>query len=162
ALYLEHGALLPVVQELERRGWANKSWQTKKGQRRVGRPFTKTGLHRLLTNVAYVGKTRYRGEVHQGERPPLGDAGVFPRVQQPRPGQAPTRGRPARRRRGALLRGLLRGGRCGSAMTPAHAARGGRRYRYYTCVGAQKRGWHTCPSKSVPAAEIEALVVGQV
>ena len=27
---------------------------------------------------------------------------------------------------------------------------------------AQKRGWHTCPSKSIPAAEIEALVVEQV
>src|SRR5690242_484799 len=50
-LYLEHGGLLPVVQELERRGWANKRWQTKKGQQRGGRPFTKTSLHRLLTNV---------------------------------------------------------------------------------------------------------------
>jgi DNA invertase Pin-like site-specific DNA recombinase len=56
----------------------------------------------------------------------------------------------------------LRCGPCGCAMTPAHAAKGGRRYRYYTCVAAQKRGWNTCPSKSVPAAEIEALVVGQV
>ena len=27
-LYLEHQSLLPVVQELERRGWANKRWQT--------------------------------------------------------------------------------------------------------------------------------------
>jgi site-specific DNA recombinase len=47
-------------------------------------------------------------------------------------------------------------------MTPAHSAKGARRYRYYTCVAAQKRGWHTCPSKSIPAAEIEALVVAQV
>ena len=47
-------------------------------------------------------------------------------------------------------------------MTPAHSAKGARRYRYYTCVAAQKRGWHTCPSKSIPAAEIEALVVEQV
>ena len=27
---------------------------------------------------------------------------------------------------------------------------------------AQKRGWHTCPSKSIPAAEIEQLVVEQI
>ncbi len=162
ALYLEHGALLPVVQELERRGWANKRWQTKKGQQRGGRPFTKTGLHRLLTNVAYVGRVRYKGEVHPAEHPPLVDAGVFQRVQQLLAGHGPTLGPPARNRPGALLRGLLRCAPCGSAMTPSQAAKGGRRYRYYTCVAAQKRGWHTCPSKSVPAAQVEALVVQQV
>jgi site-specific DNA recombinase len=162
ALYLEHGALLPVVQELERRGWANKSWRTKKGHQRGGRPFTKTGLHRLLTNVAYTGRVRYKGEVHPGEHPPLVDAGVFQRVQQALAQNGPALGPPARGRPGALLKGLLRCGPCGCAMTPSHAAKGGRRYRYYTCVAAQKRGWHTCPSKSVPAGEIEALVVQQV
>jgi hypothetical protein len=47
-------------------------------------------------------------------------------------------------------------------MTPAHTRRGVRRYQYYTCVSAQQRGWHTCPSKSVPAGEIERFVVEQV
>src|SRR5262245_38063939 len=32
----------------------------------------------------------------------------------------------------------------------------------HVCSSAQKRGWDTCPSKSVPAAEIEALVVARV
>jgi hypothetical protein len=26
-------------------------------------------------------------------------------------------------------------------VTPAHSAKRGRRYRYYTCTNAQKRGW---------------------
>jgi len=30
------------------------------------------------------------------------------------------------------------------------------------CPNAQKRGWHACPSKSIPAAEIEKFVVDQV
>jgi hypothetical protein len=29
--YLEHQALLPVVQELARRGWVGKCWQTRHG-----------------------------------------------------------------------------------------------------------------------------------
>lgn len=40
--------------------------------------------------------------------------------------------------------------------------KGARRYRYYVCTGAQKRGWHTCPSKSIPAQEIERLVLEQI
>jgi Recombinase zinc beta ribbon domain len=48
-------------------------------------------------------------------------------------------------------------------MTPAHSCKDGRkRYRYYTCTSAQKRGWHTCPSKSIPAGEIERFVVQQL
>jgi hypothetical protein len=48
-------------------------------------------------------------------------------------------------------------------MTPSYAIRNGHvRYRYYVCCGAQKRGWGSCPSKSVPAPEIERLVVEQV
>jgi hypothetical protein len=56
---------------------------------------------------------------------------------------------------GAILKGLLRCVPCGCAMTPSHTTKGDRRYRYYTCVGAQKRGWGTCPSKSIPAVQIE-------
>ena len=47
-------------------------------------------------------------------------------------------------------------------MTPAHVTRGRRRYRYYTCSAAQKKGWHTCPSKSVPAAALERFVLDQI
>jgi site-specific DNA recombinase len=47
-------------------------------------------------------------------------------------------------------------------MTPAHTTKKGRRYRYYCCTAAQKRGWDICPSKSVPAGEIERFIVEQV
>jgi site-specific DNA recombinase len=39
---------------------------------------------------------------------------------------------------------------------------GGKRYRYYTCSKAQKRGSNRCPSPSVPAGEIERFVVEQI
>jgi site-specific DNA recombinase len=48
-------------------------------------------------------------------------------------------------------------------MTPAHTTRkGGLRYRYYTCVQAQKNGWQSCPSQSIPAGSIEQPVVEQI
>jgi site-specific DNA recombinase len=62
-LYLEHESLLPVVQELAKRGWANKRWTPRSGRERGGRPFTKTSLHRLLTNPVYAGRVRYKDEL---------------------------------------------------------------------------------------------------
>jgi site-specific DNA recombinase len=49
-------------------------------------------------------------------------------------------------------------------MTHTYSAKagGGKRYRYYVCVSAQKRGWDTCTSKSVPAGQIERFVVDQL
>jgi site-specific DNA recombinase len=161
-LYLEHESLLPVVQELEKRGWTNKRWLTKKGPERGGQPFTKTSLHRLLTNIAYIGKVRYKQETHDGEHPAIVDPVVFARVQATLQRNARTGGAPVRNQFGALLKGLLRCVPCGCSMTPAHSCKGAKRYRYYTCTNAQKRGWDQCPSKSIAAGQIEKLVVEQI
>jgi site-specific DNA recombinase len=165
-LYLEHESLLPVVQELGRRGWLTKRWTTRRGRERGGKPFTRTRLHHLLTNVAYVGKVRYKDEVHGGEHAAIVDAGIWERVQAllRRNGRNGRNGGVAVRNQfGALLKGLLRCVPCGCAMTPAHTTKSGRRrYRYYTCSGAQKRGWDTCPSKSIRGDEIERFVIEQI
>jgi site-specific DNA recombinase len=162
ALFLEQGSLPPVVRELEARGWSNKRWRTRSGRDSGGEPFTRVGQRRLLSNVLYAGQVRYKDEVHDGEQPALVDPGVFRRAQEllrraGRGGTPPTHGR-----LGSLLCGLLRCVPCGRAMTPAHSAKGVRRYRYYTCTRAQKRGWHACPSKSLPADEIERLVLERI
>jgi site-specific DNA recombinase len=116
-----------------------------------------------LTNVAYAGKVRYKDEVHDGEQPALIDPDTFQRVQALLRCHGPEVGAPGRHQFSSLLKGLLRCVPCDCAMTPAHTARKGhQRYRYYTCVNAQKRGWQTCPSKSIPAAPLERLVVEQI
>ena len=37
-----------------------------------------------------------------------------------------------------------------------------RRYRYYVCTQAQRRGWKSCPSKSLPAGQLESYVMDQL
>jgi site-specific DNA recombinase len=51
---------------------------------------------------------------------------------------------------------------CRLTMTPTHTPRRGRLYRHYVCLGASRRGHDTCPVRSIAAAEVEALVLGQV
>jgi site-specific DNA recombinase len=47
-------------------------------------------------------------------------------------------------------------------MVHSFSKKGSRLYRYYVCSTAQKRGWQECPTKSVPAAEMERYVIDQV
>src|SRR5271166_6990 len=163
ALYLEHRGLLGVVEELGRRGWHNKQCLTRKGTVRGGRPFTKGSLYELLTNLTYIGQVRYRKETHPGEHPAIVDQDTWEQVQALLAEHGRVRAVEQRSRSGALLQGLLRCRACGCAMTPAHVTRrGNRRYRYYTCTAAQKHGWQTCPSKSLPAGVIERYVLEQL
>jgi site-specific DNA recombinase len=162
-LYLQHQALRPLVQELERRGWVNKSWVTRKGCARGGKRFTKPRLYELLTNVLYVGKVKHKHEVYDGEHPAIVDAAVWERVQGLLQSNGPGCDLAVRGRSGALLKGLLHCVACGCSMTPAHATKNrSKRYCYYTCSNAQRIGWHTCPFPSLPAADIERLVIAQL
>jgi Recombinase zinc beta ribbon domain/Recombinase len=156
-LYLEHRGLIPVVQELERRGWRNKRWQTRKGPIRGGSIFTKTTLYRLLTNVVYLGKVRYKNEVHTGEHTAIVERAVWQEVQD----LLHRRRRSlVRQRSSALLKGLLHCRGCGHAMTATSARKnGGKAYRYYLCQNAIKRGRKACQSQALPASAIERWVL---
>jgi site-specific DNA recombinase len=162
-LYLEYQALMPVLAELERRGWRNKRWLTRQGQARGGRPFSKPRLYELLRNVVYVGQVRYKQEVHPGEHAAIVDPVLWQQVQDLLSAHGSGTARGVRCSSAALLGGLLRCQPCGCAMTPAQAARnGGKRYRYYVCTAAQRRGWRTCPSKALPAVAVEGFVLEQL
>ncbi len=106
-LYLRLGSLIPTVQELAHRGWTNKRWTTRRGTVRGGSPFNKGTLHFLLTNVTYLGKVQYRGEIYHGEQQAIVPQELFDQTRQllqhnrrcqPSGGQSPLRG---------LLQGLL-------------------------------------------------------
>jgi site-specific DNA recombinase len=162
AMYLEQQSLLAVVKKLGSRGWRTKRWTTRKGTTRGGRVFDKTSLYQLLTNVAYIGRIRYKDEVHAGEHEPIVDAEVFSQVETLLQRNGRTGGRGVRNKHGALLRGLLRCAACDCAMSHSYSAKDKRQYRYYVCTRAQKNGWQSCPSPSVPAGEIERFVIEQI
>jgi site-specific DNA recombinase len=162
-LYRTHQSIITTVKDLDDRDWLTKKWVTKSDATTGGKPFDKASLHRLLTNVTYLGKLRYKEEIHDGEHAAIVDGELFREVQSLLSRNARTGGAQVRNQFGAILKGILRCSACDCAMTPAHATKkGGKRYRYYNCTNAQKRGWEACPTKSVPAQEIEDFVVDQI
>jgi len=161
-LYLEHHALLAVLQELDRRGWRTKRWATQEGNTRGGRPFTKGLLHGLLTNVIYTGRVNHKGVIYPGEHESIIDQATWDRVQELLHRNGQSNGAGLKNKYGALLRELLYCVPCGTAMGHTYTARNSRRYRYYVCYHAQQRGWKNCQTKSVSAPAIEAAVLESI
>jgi site-specific DNA recombinase len=162
AVYLEIGSLIPTVTEINRRGWTTKFWVTKKDTRRGGCVFNKNRLHQLLTNVTYIGKLRYKAEIHEGEHEAIVDAATFELVRQTLDENGRSGCGDKRNKHGALLRGLLRCAACGCGMTHTYTTKGNLRYRYYVCNRAQQQGRAHCPAPSVPADQIEQFVVDEI
>jgi len=160
--YLKHESLLATVADLNNRGWVTKQWTTKKGVPKGGVSFNKTNLHSLLTNIAYIGKIKYKDEIHEGQHDGILDPDLFDRAQRLLRLNHRTGGKHVRNKYGAILRGLLNCSPCDCSMAHSHTKRRNKVYRYYVCTHAQKTGWANCPSKSVPAAEIEQFVVDQI
>jgi site-specific DNA recombinase len=156
--YLEHGSLIPTVRALNGRGWTTKGWTTKDGRERLGQPFTKNGLFRLLTNVVYAGKVNHKGTIFPGEHPAVVPDDLWEKVNAQIRQNSRTGGREARNNYGALLRGILHCATCGTSMVHTYTAKGTRRYRYYVCWRAQQQGGDACKTKSVAAPVIEDSV----
>jgi len=76
-LYARHRSLQEVVSELDRRGARTKMWTSGKGKRHGGKPFDKPAVRRIVSNVVYVGKVCYAGEVYEGEHPAIIDQETF-------------------------------------------------------------------------------------
>lgn len=162
-LYIEKQSLIRTAEELANRGWRAKQWTTRKGTTRGGRHFDKGSLRQLLTCVTYLGKVKYKDEVHPGEHEAIVEESLWQKANQLLRANGRSGGMYIRNKYGALLKGLLFCRPCGLAMGHSYTQRkNGVGYRYYVCQTAQKQGWHACPSKSLPAEQIEQFVVDQI
>ncbi len=124
--------------------------------------FDKNALYKVLSNVVYIGKVRYKTEVHKGEHEPIVDPESFEKVQMLLNHNGRSGGRTVRNLHNALLSGILKCKACQCGMHHSYSKKRTKLYRYYVCDHAQKRGWGECPSPSLPAGEIERFVIDQI
>ncbi|MCC6228458.1 MAG: recombinase family protein [Phycisphaerales bacterium] len=160
--YLETESLSETLDRLDAEGVKKKAWTAKDGTRHGGQPFDKSALHGFLTNVTFTGKVSYKGDIYDGLHEAIVDEETFRRAGELLKANRCHEGRSPRNKHGALLKGLVRCTSCGCAMGHHFAISRGRRYRYYVCIHAQKRGWRACPGPSLPAEELESFVVDRM
>jgi len=161
-LYLQHRSLIDVCRVVNERGWTTKTTTYKNGRHKDGVAWNKARLYDILANVTYIGKVLHKGELYLGEQEGIVNERAFAEVQKILQHNSQNGGASTKNKHGALLRGLLKCGNCGAAMSHTYAKKRNILYRYYMCVTKMKRGADACPTESLPAQEIEDFVVNEI
>ena len=158
------GSNLEVVRKLKQARITTKAWTAQSGKQHAGRTIDAQYVNRILNNRVYLGEAVHKGKSYPGEHKPILDPMLWEDAHRILARAPKTRGNINRAREPALLRGLVRCGCCGSAMTPSSTtirARGVS-YRYYVCIMPLRQGKEACPVRSIPAAELENAVLYQL
>ncbi|HZD29834.1 MAG TPA: recombinase family protein, partial [Xanthobacteraceae bacterium] len=130
ALYRELGCVRRVKEEIDRLGLQTKSSTTANGIERGGKPFSRGHLYTLLANPIYIGQIAHKGELHRGQQPALIDDESWSAVRDQLAVNTSDHRRRTKAAEPSLLAGLLVDAR-GERLTPSHAVKKGRHYRYY-------------------------------
>jgi site-specific DNA recombinase len=159
--YLELGSLNLLMADLRKHKIRTKVRRLSSGRTVGGNPLTRGPLAHLLRNRFYVGEVAFRGEILPGEQPAILDRKLFEAVQR-RLDEQRTNHTITRASSESLLMGRIFDDR-GNRMTPSHARKDGKRYRYYLSSAlSQGRAEHAGSVRRIPAPEIEALVIDAV
>jgi len=156
--YLEVGSVRPMVDELAVAGFRTKLRPLRDGTSIGGVPFSRGGLFHLLSNCVYVGDVRHNGATYNGAHDAIVDRELWDRVQAALADKAPARTRRANIRHPSILAGLVHDGH-GRKMTPSHAVKQAKRYRYYMTRDRQPG---TPAVWRVPAHDLEQLIIARL
>ena len=155
--YLALGSVARLKAELDARGVVSTSRTSLTGRRGGGKPFSRGALYRLLANRVYLGEAVHKGKAYPGEHQPIVDPARFAAVQDRLAAQGRARSHGLRAAAPSLLGGLLFD-HAGAPMSPSHAVKNHKRYRYYTSQIQLQERRRAVRTMRVPAHEIEALV----
>ena len=156
--YGELGSVRLLMEDLNRRGIRSKVRVAKNGRKSGGNPFFRGALYQLLSNPIYVGEIRHKGIRHLGLHGPIVNRELWEKTQLLLRSHGVRHTLRATKSVASPLTGKLFD-ESGQSLTPSHAVKGERRYRYYVSRSLIKgtgdstgRGWR------LPAPEIERSV----
>ncbi|MBV8922842.1 recombinase family protein, partial [Bradyrhizobium sp.] len=119
-------------------------------------------LYLMLQNRIYRGDITHKGNAYPGEHPAIIEAQLWDDVQAVLAANRVERASGRRAKHPSLLAGLVFEA-SGERLTPSHAVKKGRRYRYYVS-SSLVRGTRSDRSKGwrIPAGDLEDLVIGRL
>ena len=159
-LYLKDNSLLKVASILNEKGYRSRAGKQKDGKPFGGLKFGVTQIQQAIKNVVYIGKVFYANQVYDGQQEAIIDEETFKKAQQVLKDNRIERKAIKNVECTGLLTHILHCKTCGHSMFHTYTLKHKtHKYRYYVCTNAQKRGYNSCPTKSVNAQAIEDTVV---
>ncbi len=158
--YLELGSVRELIEVLDCEGIRTKLQVRASGPRRGGIPFARGSLYHLLKNRTYLGEIIHKNDSYPGEHQPIVPKALWDDVQDKLAMRARAQKLQKRARHTSLLAGLLHDG-LGRKMSPSHASKQGKRYRYYV-THEQQRTDRSESAWRVTAHDIEQLVLDRL
>jgi DNA invertase Pin-like site-specific DNA recombinase len=159
-LYIEGNSLLKVAQILNEKGYRSKQATSKSGKTYGGIKFGVTSIQAIIKNVLYIGKVEYAGNIYKGQQDAIIDEETFQKAQEYLKQNRIKRRATKNIDCTGLLTHILHCNTCNTAMIHTYTIkRKNHKYRYYVCTNAQKRGYNSCPNRSLNAEAVENAVV---
>jgi site-specific DNA recombinase len=160
--YQELRCVRLLKEDLDRRGILSKRRTSKSGIESGGRSFSRGALYALLSNPIYVGEIRHKNLCHPGQHEAILDRAVWDRTQQQlREHRVRGKSRDTSVEKSPLTGRLV--DENGNGLTPSHARKGERKYRYYISRNLPAQG--SAPSRvgwRLPARELEDRVAAAI
>ena len=161
--YAALGSVHALKDELDVAGVVSKRRVDRFGKATGGKPIARGALYRLLQSRIYRGQIGHKGAVYPGLQEAIIDADLWSRVQAALAANRVQRASGRCSASPSLLAGLVHDA-AGERLSPTHANKHGRRYRYYVSrslitPGRPKGTGAAC---RVPAADLEAIVEGAI
>ena len=153
-LYLALDCVRLVQKEVERLQWSTPERTTKRADAYGGRPFSRGHLYRILSSPVYVGRIAHKDEVFPGNHPAVIEPTLWDAVQDRLASNRHGHRVRAHAASPSLLAGLVFDDQ-DRRLTPSHARKGTRRYRYYVGQGPSDASAATL---RIPAQELELAV----
>jgi DNA invertase Pin-like site-specific DNA recombinase len=161
--YAELGSVRTLKEELERDGIVSKSRFDKYRRQTGGKPLARGALYLMLQNRIYRGEIIHKATSYPGEHAAIVDEALWNTVRKRLADNRVERQTGANACEPSLLAGLIYDA-IGERMTPTHANKKGRRYRYYVSQSLIIRGRPkgSDAGRRVPAGDVEQLVADRI
>ena len=154
--YLKSKSSTKVAKTLNKDGYRNKEWETKKGKMMGGSKFHKKVILRVLQSKLYIGKIEHDGESYEGVHDAIIKDETFEKAQEIIEENTSQAKANTTSESPAVLKDLVGCGFCDSSFTITSTKPRDKKYHYYRCVKKNNEGKtkdHAPKDLSVPSLD---------